>query len=140
MHGDTCTPSRNYDLFPHQACIPTPLHTPTNTGTITTKELGTVMRSLGQNPSEAELQDMINEIDEDGNGTIDFSEFLLLSECTRPRLPWSASPMHCMSMWHVGMRGRSDAGLCPACVRPHSGPQDCVQQHRRRTAGRVQGV
>lgn len=36
------------------------------------------MRSLGQNPTEAELQDMINEVDADQNGTIDFSEFLNL--------------------------------------------------------------
>lgn len=43
-----------------------------STGQITTKELGTVMRSLGQNPSESELQDMINEVDADNNGTIDF--------------------------------------------------------------------
>ena len=42
-------------------------------GTITTKELGTVMRSRGQNSqitgsalTEAELQDMINEVDADG--------------------------------------------------------------------------
>lgn len=42
------------------------------TGQITTKELGVVMRSLGQNPSESELADMINEVDTDNNGTIDF--------------------------------------------------------------------
>ena len=35
-------------------------------GFITTKELGTVIRSLGQNPNEAELQDMINDVDADG--------------------------------------------------------------------------
>lgn len=37
-----------------------------------------MMRSLGQNPTEADLQDMINEVDADGNGTIDFPEFLNL--------------------------------------------------------------
>ena len=46
--------------------------------TITTKDLGTVMRLLGQNPTEAELQDMINEVDADGNRTIDFPEFLTM--------------------------------------------------------------
>ena len=47
-------------------------------GQITTKELGTVMLSLGQNPTEAELQDMINEVDTNGNGAIDFPEFLTM--------------------------------------------------------------
>ena len=42
------------------------------------QELGTVMRSLGQNPKDEELTDMINEIDEDGNGTVDFEEFLVM--------------------------------------------------------------
>mmetsp|Transcript_16060 Transcript_16060/g.17835 ORF Transcript_16060/g.17835 Transcript_16060/m.17835 type:complete len:192 (-) Transcript_16060:69-644(-) len=45
-------------------------------GSITTKELGTVMRSLGQKPTDSQLVDMINEVDVDGDGQIDFEEFL----------------------------------------------------------------
>ncbi|KAI4501129.1 hypothetical protein M0802_003932 [Mischocyttarus mexicanus] len=45
-------------------------------GTITMAELGVVMRSLGQRPSDTELRDMVNEVDQDGNGTIEFNEFL----------------------------------------------------------------
>eukprot|EP00768_Dysnectes_brevis_P007223 gnl/Dysnectes_brevis/601_a663_4723.p3 GENE.gnl/Dysnectes_brevis/601_a663_4723~~gnl/Dysnectes_brevis/601_a663_4723.p3 ORF type:complete len:159 (+),score=67.20 gnl/Dysnectes_brevis/601_a663_4723:1363-1839(+) len=47
-------------------------------GSITTLELGTVMRSLGQNPTEAELADLINSVDTDGNGVISFVEFIKL--------------------------------------------------------------
>lgn len=47
-------------------------------GKITSKELGTVMRSLGQTPSEAEVSDMVNEIDMDNDGTVDFSEFMTM--------------------------------------------------------------
>ncbi|XP_012368140.1 calmodulin-like [Octodon degus] len=49
-------------------------------GAITTKELGSVMRSLVQNPTEAELQDMINEVGVDGNSTIGFPEFVTMME------------------------------------------------------------
>lgn len=47
-------------------------------GCITIQELATVIKSLDQNPSEEELHDMINEVDADGNGTIEFAEFLTL--------------------------------------------------------------
>jgi len=47
-------------------------------GTITTKELGKVMRMLGQSPNETELREMIEEVDEDGSGTIDFDEFCIM--------------------------------------------------------------
>jgi len=45
-------------------------------GIILTSEMGTLLRHLGQNPSDAELQDMINEVDADGSGSIEFPEFL----------------------------------------------------------------
>uniref|UniRef100_A0A8D0AXE9 Calglandulin n=1 Tax=Salvator merianae TaxID=96440 RepID=A0A8D0AXE9_SALMN len=47
-------------------------------GTMTTKELSTMVRSLDENSTEEELQDVINEVDAGGNGTIDFPEFLTM--------------------------------------------------------------
>ena len=45
-------------------------------GRITATELGIVMRSLGQRPTETELKNMVTLVDQDGNGTIEFNEFL----------------------------------------------------------------
>lgn len=44
-------------------------------GTIDAEELHTVMRSLGQDPSEAEIKQLIETVDLDKNGTIEFEEF-----------------------------------------------------------------
>ena len=47
-------------------------------GQITREELGIGMRSIGQNPTEAELQDMISEVDIHGDGQINYEEFVKL--------------------------------------------------------------
>ncbi|KAG4916945.1 hypothetical protein JHK84_054461 [Glycine max] len=47
-------------------------------GCITIEELSTAIRSLDENPTVEELQIMMNEVDMDGNGTIEFGEFLNL--------------------------------------------------------------
>ena len=43
-----------------------------------TAELGSVMKALGENPTEDELQNLINKFDDDGTGLIEFTEFLCL--------------------------------------------------------------
>jgi Ca2+-binding EF-hand superfamily protein len=47
-------------------------------GTASVEELGAVMRSLGQAPSAAELQELIEEVDLDHSGSVDFDEFKTL--------------------------------------------------------------
>ena len=85
---------------------------------ISTEDLGKVMRSLGQNPTEAELTDMVNKVDADGNGTIDFPEFLTSvwqSDQTRAR-------------W---LQATSEVGYASACQRSpptHTG-SSCWSQH-----------
>ena len=47
-------------------------------GAVSAEDLGQVLTLLGQNPTSSELTDMINEIDLDGNGYFEFSEFVIL--------------------------------------------------------------
>lgn len=74
------------------------------------------MRSLGQTPTEAELKEMIAEVDANKDGTIDFKEFLgLMSRQTkdrdsqeelreafkvRPRHSFSLAPLHVQTRSH----------------------------------------
>ena len=46
------------------------------TGTIEGSELSYVMSKLGETPTEDELQDMIRAVDLNGDGEIDFDEFI----------------------------------------------------------------
>lgn len=47
-------------------------------GKITAQELGDIIRALGKNPTEEELQNTLKGLDIDGNGTIDFQEYLAI--------------------------------------------------------------
>jgi calmodulin len=47
-------------------------------GSISVHELDKVFTSLGFSNSPAQLQEMMREVDKDGNGTIEFNEFCLL--------------------------------------------------------------
>jgi len=47
-------------------------------GKITTKELKDTLTSMAMDPSEKQLQIMINAVDFDGNGSLDLDEFLMM--------------------------------------------------------------
>ena len=55
-------------------------------GTIHIQELGAILRSLGWNPTEAELEGVISKVDISVDGTIDLPKFLSLMEEAGSRL------------------------------------------------------
>ena len=53
-------------------------------GRISTKELKGVMKSLGQNVTDAEVQSMIKKVDLNHDGEIDFEEFVKMMNACKP--------------------------------------------------------
>merc|ERR1712142_727350 len=47
-------------------------------GAVNVREVGMILKAVGQNPSEAEIQDMVMAVDKDGTGSVDFPEFLMM--------------------------------------------------------------
>jgi calmodulin len=54
-------------------------------GTIDIYELRDVLEAMGQKPTEEELFQLLNSVDEDGTGEIDFAEFLKVIEHQKER-------------------------------------------------------
>ena len=55
-------------------------------GKVSSDELGPLMRSLGANPKDDHLQELINEVDYDGDGVLNFTEFIDLMVNDRPEI------------------------------------------------------
>ena len=72
----TCPPRSAAPSHPRTRLTHTLLHTRIRAGTIDAKELKVAMRALGFEPKKEEIKKMISDIDKDGNGTIDYQEFL----------------------------------------------------------------
>lgn len=93
-------------------------------GSITASELGVVMKGMGQNPTDTELQQMINEVDADGNGKIDFAEFVTLmarkmNNTDKDSEIFEAFKVFVRLSWGLKREGRRRASwgrLCPVPI------------------------
>lgn len=74
-------------------------------GFITTGELKSLMRCLGCNPTDSEVQQIINEVDADGNGKVDLPEFIQLMEKMTNSTEEHASTMEAFRVFDGDGRG-----------------------------------
>ena len=75
------------------------------TGSFTAEDIGWVMRSLGQNPNEQQIDAIIRDMDLDNDGVIDLAEFMIRMMAFTTKV-WCCSetlerPAQCPKL-HVG--------------------------------------
>ena len=98
-------------------------------GSISPQELGSLMETLGLKPNQEELDAMIREIDEDGNGEIEFDEFVQVAHLKRARARARGGPLparHEKLMAEMLGGGAGDVAQSSADLHPRGG-EGCVQ-------------
>ena len=63
-----------------------------NDGTINKEELGAAMKYMGLNPTKKELQDIMDKLDADGSGVLEFQEYLNLVQTIKNADPLDFDP------------------------------------------------
>merc|ERR1711988_1314188 len=87
-----------------------------NSGAIDVRELKAAMRALGFEVKKEELKKMISDIDNDGNGSIEFQEFLEMMTGWVRRTPVRTS-RRCSSCSMTTTPARSPCATCAASHR-----------------------
>mmetsp|Transcript_32360 Transcript_32360/g.82491 ORF Transcript_32360/g.82491 Transcript_32360/m.82491 type:complete len:152 (-) Transcript_32360:79-534(-) len=80
-----------------------------NSGAIDAWELRATLQSMGQDPTDEELFDMIAEVDSDGSGEIDFSEFLKVISSQKTKTAGMDDESDTVDAF-IALGGRSDKG------------------------------
>ncbi len=84
----------------HPVCLGVFGHVLDGSGSIGTTELANAMKSLGMNPGQKELENLIREVDQDGNGEIDFQEFCdVMKRMTAKKVSWDDIIKQCFEVF-----------------------------------------
>ena len=84
---------------------------------IAVSELGLLIRGLNQNPTEAEIEEMKNEVDPDGTGQLDFPEFLSLMAKRAKDIDQEEELMDAFRVFDKNQRGEVDATAIKHMIR-----------------------
>merc|ERR1711924_576414 len=86
-------------------------------GMIDVRELKAAMRALGFEVKNEELKKMVTDVDNDGNGTIEFAEFLMMMTARWARRTPVRTSRRCSSCSTTTTPTRSPSATSPAWLR-----------------------